>query len=139
MATRVPLAGLPHSLNSCVLRGSGGEYLEFVQPSGTVAVQNGKTIGSYTYERDTSGLRAVASLSPLGGTFGGAFCYVRHELELVGAPRATADEVFYDVIDKGAMHACTTAQRKVLEEPVQAQIKAQLQCPRAKEPWFRYQ
>jgi hypothetical protein len=122
------------SLNNCVLRTEDG-HLGFLQPSGTVQV--GNTIAAYTYKRSSDGWNAVASLSPKGGTLGSNSCLVHHALQQVGPPRASASEIIYDVVDKGTMHPCTTANRRALGEPVHAEIKAELACPRAHEPWFR--
>ncbi len=135
MASRVPTAGLPESLNNCVLTLDGdGGYLHFLQPSATVEVQG--VVGSYQYHRPT-GAGAAVDVVPVGGSLAQGYCTVRHELALTGEPTATDREVRYRVHDRGFMEPCSTARGKVLSPVLVAEANATLACPRAKEPWFR--
>jgi hypothetical protein len=135
MATRVPEAGLPGSLNNCVLTLDGDKgYMHFLQPSATVEIQG--VVSSFHYHRPPGDVAAIDVL-PIGGSLARGYCTVRHELELMGAPTATNKEVRYRVKDTGYLEPCSTAAGKILSPVLVAQAVATLACPRATEPWFR--
>lgn len=136
MATRVPEAGLPESLNNCVLTLDGSnDYLHFLQPSSTVESKG--VVSSYQYHRPTGLDSAAVDIVPIGGYLASGFCTVRHQLDLIGKPSATDNEVKYRVRDTGFMEPCSTANRKILSPVLVASANATLSCPRADEPWFR--
>lgn len=112
-----------------------GGYLSFLQPSSTVEVQG--VVGSYQYHRPTNGKEALVNVVPVGGSLGKGFCTVRHELSLEGPPSATESSVIYRVRDRGYLEPCSTAQGKILSPMLVASAGATLECPRAKEPWYR--
>jgi hypothetical protein len=135
MARRVPNAGLPESLNNCVLTlDGGGGYMHFLQPSATVEVQG--IIGSYQYRRP-NGVDAAVDVVPVGGSLAQGYCTVRHELALTGSATATEREVHYRVHDRGFMTPCSTASGRLLSPVLVAEADATLACPRSQEPWFR--
>ena len=136
MTSRVPHAGLPESLNNCVLTlDKNGGYLHFLQPSATVEVQG--VVSSYQYHRPNSGFKAAVDVVPVGGTLAKGYCTVRHEITLTGEPTATDREVHYRVQDKGFMEPCSSASGTILSPVLVAEAGATLVCPRTDEPWFR--
>lgn len=136
MATRVPNVGLPDSLNNCVLTLDGSnDYLHFLQPSATVETKG--VVSSYQYNRPTGLDSASIYIVPIGGHLGSDFCTVTHQLDLIGKPSATYNQVKYRVRDTGFMEPCSTADRKILSPVLVASADATLVCPRAEEQWFR--